>query len=105
MAFEVLLPVGKESHERLLGRGRPSAQLGKIDGMQCLHELPLACHLVFLAASVPLSWISNTSVTTFDPVCDEADDFLMQILKLLLLCLSVPPKAWFSLLEGRNTYF
>jgi len=49
------VPVGRENHLILHGRGRASAEQGKIVGVQCLHELPLACYSVSLAASVLLS--------------------------------------------------
>lgn len=35
-----VLPVGKEGRGKLHERGRPSAQREKIDGTQCLNELP-----------------------------------------------------------------
>jgi len=49
-----VLPVGKRNHVRLLGKGRPFARQEKTDGVQCLNELPLEDHSMFLAASVLL---------------------------------------------------
>lgn len=49
-----VVPIEKGSHVKLFGRGKHSAEQEKIDGVQCLNELLLACHLLFLAALIHL---------------------------------------------------
>lgn len=75
------LPAGKGTHGKHHETNERFAQLGKKDGVKCLHGLLLANSLKCLAVLIPPFYNPNICEIIFDLLSVEEDDSVLQILK------------------------